>query len=97
MMTFRGEGQNQALDKETQSSDMGATVSVNNKGGSQLESGFPPVPMQETQEMWAPSLSWKDPLEEGLATHSRVLAYRIPMQRETWWATVHGSQRVGHD
>ena len=32
-MIFRGEGQNQALDKETQSSDMGAIMSINNKGG----------------------------------------------------------------
>ena len=30
------------------------------------------------------------PLEEGMATHSSILAWRIPMDREAWWATVHG-------
>ena len=34
------------------------------------------------------SLGWEDPLEEGMATHSSVLAWRIPMDRGTWWATV---------
>ena len=33
---------------------------------------------------------WEDPLEEGLATHSSILAWRIPMVRGAWWATVHG-------
>ena len=36
------------------------------------------------------SLGWEDPLEEGMATHSRILAWRILMDREAWWATVHG-------
>ena len=43
--------------------------------------------MQETQ---VPSLSWEDPLEKGMATHSSILAWRIPMDRGAWWATVHG-------
>ena len=30
------------------------------------------------QEMWVQSLGWKDPLEEGMATHSSILAWRIP-------------------
>ena len=34
--------------------------------------------------------SWEDPLDEGMATHSSILAWRIPMDREAWWATVHG-------
>ena len=42
------------------------------------------------QETWVPSLGWEDPLEEGMATHSSILAWRIPMDREAWWATVHG-------
>ena len=33
---------------------------------------------------------WEDPLEESKATHSSVLAWRIPMDRGTWQATVHG-------
>ena len=41
-------------------------------------------------ETWVQSLSWEDPLEEGMATHSSILAWRIPMDRAAWWATVHG-------
>ena len=33
---------------------------------------------------------WEDPLEERLAIHSSILAWRIPMDRGTWWAIVHG-------
>ena len=33
------------------------------------------------QETWVPSLGWEDPLEEGMATHSSVLAWRIPMDK----------------
>ena len=36
------------------------------------------------------SLCWEDPLEEGLATHSYIFAQRIPVDRGTWRATVHG-------
>ena len=39
-------------------------------------------------ETWVWSLGWEDPLEEGMATHSNILAWRIPTQRGTWWATV---------
>ena len=42
------------------------------------------------QETWIRSLGWEDPLEEGMATHSSVLARRIPMDRGAWWTTVHG-------
>ena len=42
------------------------------------------------QETWVWSLGWKDPLKEGLATHSSILAWRNPMDRGAWWATVHG-------
>ena len=38
--------------------------------------------MQETQEMQVQSLSWEDPLEEAMATHSSVLAGRIPWTEE---------------
>ena len=33
---------------------------------------------------------WEDPLEEGMATPSSILVWRIPMDRGAWWATVHG-------
>ena len=35
-------------------------------------------------------LGWEDLLEEGMATHFSILAWRIPMDRGAWWATVHG-------
>ena len=46
----------------------------------------PPV-MWET---WVQSLGWEDPGEEGMATHSSILAWRIPMDRGAWRATFHG-------
>ena len=36
------------------------------------------------------SLGQEDPLEEGMATHSSILAWRIPMDKGAWQATVHG-------
>ena len=42
------------------------------------------------QETWVQSLGWEDPLEEVMATHSSILAWRIPMDRGAWQATVHG-------
>ena len=44
--------------------------------------------MQGTQEKWVQCLGWEDPLEEGMATHSSIFAWRIPMDREAWWAIV---------
>ena len=46
--------------------------------------------MQETYEMWVQYLGGEDPLEEGVAPHSSILAWRIPMDRGAWRATVHG-------
>ena len=42
------------------------------------------------RETWVQSLGEEDPLEEGMATHSRILAWRISMDRGAWRATVHG-------
>ena len=33
---------------------------------------------------------WEDPLEEGIALHSSILAWRTPMDRGAWWAMIHG-------
>ena len=41
------------------------------------------------QETWVQSLGWSDALEEGIATHSSILAWRIPMDRGAQRATVH--------
>jgi len=53
-----------------------------------------PPAMQET---WVRSLGWEGTLEEGMATPSSILAWRNPMGRGAWWATVHGVQRVRND
>ena len=52
-----------------------------------------PSAMQETRVQ---SLGWEDPLEEGMATHSSTLAWRITMDRGAWHAKVHGVT-VRHD
>ena len=54
-----------------------------------------PLAIQETQETWVQSLGWEDPLEEGMATHSRVLVWRIPMDKGSWQATVHRGAESG--
>ena len=45
-------------------------------------------------EMWVKFLSWEDPLEKGIATHSSILAWRIPMDRGAWRAAVHGVAKI---
>ena len=43
-------------------------------------------------------LGWEDPLEEGMATHSSILAWRIPWtERGAWQVPSMGLQRVGYD
>ena len=41
-------------------------------------------------EIWVQSLGWEDSLEEGMETYSSILAWRIPMDKGAWRATVHG-------
>ena len=40
-------------------------------------------------ETWVRSLGWEDPLEEGMATHFSILAWRIPTNKGAWRAIVH--------
>ena len=47
------------------------------------------------QEMWVPSLGWKDPLEKEMATHSSILAWRIPWTEEPGGLQSMGLQTVG--
>ena len=49
------------------------------------------------QETWVQSLGQEDPLENGMATHSSTLAWRIPWREEPGRLQSMGSQRVGHD
>ena len=49
-----------------------------------------PPAMEKTQEMWVQPLSWKDPLEKEMETHSSILAWEIP-----WTEEPGGLQSVG--
>ena len=51
--------------------------------------------MQETYAIWIRSLGGEDPLEEGMATHSSILAWRISWTEEPGGLHPVGSQRVG--
>ena len=42
------------------------------------------------REIWIQSLGWEDTLKEGMATHSSILAWQIPMDRGAWRAAIHG-------
>ena len=49
--------------------------------------------VKNTPAMWETgvrSLDWEEPLEEGMATHSSILVWRIPMDRGAWQATILG-------
>ena len=66
--------------------------------------GFPsgsavknPPAIQKTQERWVPSMDREDRLEEGVAIHSSILAWRIPWTEEPGGLQSIGSQRVGYD
>ena len=50
--------------------------------------------MQETQVQY---LGWEDPLEKGMATHSRILAWRTPWTEEPGGLQSMGLQKLGHD
>ena len=72
------------------------------KWGHQWVSQVAPVVKNPTanagnQEMWVQSLGWEDPLEDGIATHSSVLAWRIPWTEEPGRPWFIGSHRDGHD
>jgi len=69
----------------------------------QYKVGFPngsavknPPAMQEPQDMWVQSLGLEDPLEKGMATHSSILAWRIPQTEEPGRLQSVGFQRAEH-
>ena len=49
-----------------------------------------PSAVQELQETWVQSLDWEDPLEQGMAVHSSILAWKIP-----WTEELGGLQSIG--
>ena len=53
--------------------------------------------MQDIEDMQVQSLGQEDPIEEGMATHSNILAWRIPWTEEPGGLQSIGSQRVGHN
>jgi len=53
--------------------------------------------MQGTQEMWVQALDQEDPLEEGMATHSSILVWRILWTEEAGGLQCMGSQKVRHN
>ena len=65
--------------------------------------GFPSLVAQLVKnppamwETWVRFLDWEDPLEKEMATHSSILAWRIPWREEPGGLQSMGSQRVGHD
>ena len=65
------------------------------------EAGFPGVTVVKNQsavkEKWVPSLGWEDPLEEEMATHSNIHAWKIPWKEEPGRLLSLGSQRVRQD
>ena len=56
-----------------------------------------PPATQETQEIQVQSLGWEDLLEKEMATHSSILAWKIPWTAKPGRLQSMGSQRVGHD
>ena len=72
---------------------LGRDMAVSFPGGSAVKNPA----MQELQEMQVRSLGWEDPLEEGMAAHSGILAWRIPCTEEPGGLQSRRSQRVGHD
>ena len=56
-----------------------------------------PPAVQETQETWVQFLDWEDPLEEGTATHSSILAWRIPWKEEPGGLQSMGLQSIRYN
>ena len=55
------------------------------------------LPVQEREETWVQDLGWADPLEQGMATHSSILSWRMMWTKEPGRLQSIGSQRVGHN
>ena len=51
------------------------------------------LPAGELNRLRVQALRWEDPLEEEMGTHSSILAWKIPMDRRAWWASLHGGRK----
>ena len=71
---------------------MGNLYQLSYRGVAQRLKRLPPM-----QETWVRSLGWEDPLVKEMATHSSILAWRIPWTEEPGGLQSMGSQRVRHD
>ena len=72
-------GLENSIDYTVAESDMTEQLSLSFPGGSVLKNL---TAMQELQEAWVQSLGWEDPLEEEIATHFSILAWKIPWTEE---------------
>ena len=67
--------------------------SPNSPGSKDLKQGDPSILFRD--RLSSQSLGWEDPLEKEMATHSSILAWKIPRTEELSWLQSMGSQRVG--
>ena len=79
------------------SEGQGSLVCCSSYGHKELDTFMVVRSLPAMQETWVLSLGWEDPLEEEMATHSSILAWRIPWTEEPGELESTGSQRVGHD
>ena len=70
---------------------------IQKKGASQVASVVKNLPASAGDAGYTGSLGWEDPLEEGMAIHSSILAWKIPWTEEPGGLWAKGSQRVRHD
>ena len=80
---------------DSSSSTSGTTVSLSFQWGSLVAQKLKRLPAM--RETWVRSLGQEDPLEKEMATHSSILAWRIPWTEEPGGLQSTGLQRVGHD
>ena len=66
-------------------------ISMGLPGGA---SGKEPACQRRRHKTQVQSLGWEDPLEKGMATHSSILAWRIPRDEGAWWAAVWGQKEL---
>ena len=87
--------QQQQIRYNTGNSTQYSVITYMRKGASLVAQTIRDLPVM--QETWVESLGWEDPLEEEIATHTSILAWKIPKTEEPGRLQATGLQRVGHD